>query len=131
MRPYKRLVACHIVPYSFTGRLHGRLPYCVVAQFVSFRGRLCKRLVTCSYSMYIQSGRLHGRPIHYVEFLFLCISGGHASDWSLAASSNALVLVACMVACVESGIHWKSHPGRVRYSFIKQPEQAPGRLLYF
>ena len=28
MRPCKRLVACLITPYIFTGRLHGRLPYC-------------------------------------------------------------------------------------------------------
>ena len=67
-----------------------------------------------------------------VGVLFVsCISGGHASDWSLATGSNAVVLVACMVACVESGVPGKVLSWRSHYNFIKRPEQAPGHLFYF
>ena len=32
MRSCKRLVACHRIPCSFTGRLQGCLPYCFIAR---------------------------------------------------------------------------------------------------
>ena len=65
------------------------------------------------------------------KVLDLYISGGHASDWSLAAGSNALVLVACMVACVESGILLEKSSWESRIQLYQATEQAPGRLLYF
>ena len=41
-------------------------------------------------------------------FFFSASMGDGASDWLLATDSNADVLVACMVACAESGVSWKS-----------------------
>ena len=72
VRPCKRLVACHIFPYSFSGRLHGRLSYCFLILFVSFRGRLCKRLVACYRVLYGFTGRLHSRLPY--RFAAQCIS---------------------------------------------------------
>ena len=46
--------------------------------------------------MYIQSSRLRGRLLHYVEFFLFYVSQVALQ----VTSSNALVLVACMVACV-------------------------------
>ena len=127
MRPCKRLVACHIVPYSFTGHLHGRLPYCV-----------CSTSCQLSRVTVQATGRLwliHIYPVWSLAWsliavckvLDLCISGGHASDWSLAASSNALVLV----ACVESGILLVKSSWESQIQLCQVTEQVPGRLPYF
>ena len=46
--------------------------------------------------------------LFYCIFFISAFMGNCASDWSLATGSNADVLVACMVACAESGVSWKS-----------------------
>ena len=63
------------------------------------------------------------------KVLDLCISDGHASDWSLAAGFNALVLVACMVACVELGVLLEESSWGSQIQLHQATEQAPGRLL--
>ena len=81
MRPCKRLVACHIVPYSFTGRLHGRLPYCVC----STNRQLSRVAVQATGRLWL----IHMYPVWSLAWslvvvckvLDLYISGGHASDW--------------------------------------------------
>ena len=130
VRPCKRLVACHIVPYSL-------LVACMVACRIAF-------VTNCQLSrVAVQvTGRLwliHMYPVWSLAWslivvckvLDLCISGGHASDWSLVASSNALVLVACMVACVELGILLEKSSGGSQIQLHQATEQAPGHLLYF
>ena len=47
------------------------------------------------------------------NIFFSGILSGHASDWLLATGSNAVVLVTCMVACIESGVPGKVCPGKV------------------
>ena len=131
VRPCKRLVACYIVPYSFTGRLHGRLSYCVCS--TSFQ--LSRATVQATGRLWL----IHMYPVWSPAWSLLvickvpdlCISGGHASDWSLAASSNALVLVACMVACIALGILLEKSSWGSQIQLHQATEQAPGRLLYF
>ena len=119
------LVACMVACVCF---------YCiyriVYRLFYPQRVRSCKRLVACHRVPCSFTGCLQGRlPYCFVaqcqlmrvtvqvtgRLLLISIQ----MYWSLAWSPK------------QSGVCWKSHPGRVRYSFIKRPEQAPGHLLYF
>ena len=119
VRPCKRLVACYIVPYSVCS--------------TSFQ--LSRATVQATGHLWL----IHIYPVWSPAWLLLvickvpdlCISGGHASDWSLAASSNALVLVACMVACIALGILLEKSSWGSLIQLHQATEQAPGRLLYF
>ena len=59
------------------------------------------------------------------KVLDLCILDGHASDWSLAAGFNALVLV----TCVELGVLLEESSWGSQIQLHQVTEQAPGRLL--
>ena len=97
MRPCKRLVACLITPYIFTGHLHGRLPYCPLLYLCSAStgggasdwllaaGFNAEVLVTCTVA-WVESG-VYWKSLILGESIQLH-QATWASAWSLAIVFN-------------------------------------------